>query len=856
MDNIERDLNPFVQFEQWLGEQPFWLNDAAYRIYHNLPIDDNQIDKYVELCIAQVKGEPAQYKVLSKGESVSQDKPKQLAVCKLFGVEGVNAIANNAELEFSETGITTVYGLNGAGKSGFMRIFKRLCGSPYEEVIQPNVFKKESSANPKCNITLLENGTTRDLLCDLSTEKKVTPLVDCDVFDTPISSGYILHQQEASYQPFVFGVLSTLSQIADRIGKVIEKKTNTVGETEIQIPETFQNRNDAEWMLPLKATSSIPETYEEWPEAMQKQRENLLAKLNEDQVKSRLGLEKMKLSQITPICDSLESTRKTIESESFSALEKSYCETQKRYQAAQIAFAETADEIDQASVDSEDWTALWKIAKRYYESTQFLHSGGAFGAEGSKCPLCHQALSVKHHLRFDSVNEFVNGTCSEEYETAKSRLYSQLQSISQRMIWDERMDPSLVSFLGENLVTRIKNACVDFRVNPKEELEVQYSRFRAVEITSILDELLCIKDKIHNEIDSLESTLNDEERKKLQNQLESLEFHKWVFEQKELIKSVIEHIKMQEDLARAKKLVTTNKITAESNWLAGELLSKAYIDRFTRELRQLAPKVKVRLEKGTSKKGSSPFKISIDTDFEGKFKTEDVLSEGEQRIVSLAAFFADATGRDSQTPIIIDDPISSLDYNYEEAATKRIVQLAKDRQVIVFTHRISLLAGISNLCEENGVQYSERRIRSGVKGKGIPDFEGDYYGRILGQLKEILSARIPRIRNLLPDSEERLDAIGRLCQQFRICVERTVEDELLFGMVRRFSRRIKTDGLIYNLTQITRDDCKMIDDMMSKYSYEEHSQPAETPMSYFELDEIEKDVQNFTTWLEAYRKRK
>ena len=43
-----------------------------------------------------------------------------------------------------------------------------------------------------------------------------------------------------------------------------------------------------------------------------------------------------------------------------------------------------------------------------------------------------------------------------------------------------------------------------------------------------------------------------------------------------------------------------------------------------------------------------------------------MLSEGEQRIVALAAFFADATGRNEQTPIIIDDPISSLDYNYEE----------------------------------------------------------------------------------------------------------------------------------------------------------------------------------------------
>lgn len=40
---------------------------------------------------------------------------------------------------------------------------------------------------------------------------------------------------------------------------------------------------------------------------------------------------------------------------------------------------------------------------------------------------------------------------------------------------------------------------------------------------------------------------------------------------------------------------------------------------------------------------------------------------------------------------MFDDPISSLDQDFEEAVVQRLVRLAENRQVVVFTHRVSLL---------------------------------------------------------------------------------------------------------------------------------------------------------------------
>lgn len=105
------------------------------------------------------------------------------------------------------------------------------------------------------------------------------------------------------------------------------------------------------------------------------------------------------------------------------------------------------------------------------------------------------------------------------------------------------------------------------------------------------------------------------------------------------------------------------------------------------------------------------------------------------------------------------------------------------------------------------------------------------------------------------DSAEYNDCIGRVCQQFRICVERSVEDVLLLGIVRRFHRNIRTNDMVTKLPAITEQDCKMVDDMMTKYSFVEHSQPSDILPLQYTIEEIENDIQAFMTWITEYSKK-
>jgi len=77
-----------------------------------------------------------------------------------------------------------------------------------------------------------------------------------------------------------------------------------------------------------------------------------------------------------------------------------------------------------------------------------------------------------------------------------------------------------------------------------------------------------------------------------------------------------------------------------------------------------------------------------------------VVSEGEQRCLSIAAFFAELSTADELSGIVFDDPVSSLDYQWRQGVARRLVQEAKTRQVIVFTHDVVFLLLLKQFAED------------------------------------------------------------------------------------------------------------------------------------------------------------
>lgn len=57
------------------------------------------------------------------------------------------------------------------------------------------------------------------------------------------------------------------------------------------------------------------------------------------------------------------------------------------------------------------------------------------------------------------------------------------------------------------------------------------------------------------------------------------------------------------------------------------------------------------------------------------------------------------------------------------------------------------------------------------------------------------------------------------------------------------------------LFAITRDDVQLVHDMMTRYSFFEHSQPVETPVSLPSIAELESDMRKMLDWARDFKKR-
>ncbi|MCG6959714.1 hypothetical protein LJE82_07475, partial [bacterium BMS3Abin03] len=351
----------------------------------------------------------------------------------------------------------------------------------------------------------------------------------------------------------------------------------------------------------------------------------------------------------------------------------------------------------------------------------------------------------------------------------------------------------------------------------------------------------------------------DEDAKKqnrpvLQNHSNQLSARKWLNQQRKAIKIEINRLIEIEKFEKARKLTNTVALSKHKSLLTDELLTNSYIQRFKNELKALkADNLRVELKKTRTEVGHVFHRIILQNAASG-IRTSEILSEGEFRIVSLAAFLADTQGQDAKTTFIFDDPISSLDQIYEEATAQRLALLSKHRQVIVFTHRLSLAGLLEKYCRKETIT-PEVVCLSRIKIGDISDLPINLTDTKT-TANRFLNDGIRDAKRAYQTSDAEYEKEAKVfCSNIRILLEQIVETNLLNGIVKRYSQEVQTKNKIEHLAKITSEDCKFIDDLMTFYSQFEHSQSDETPIELPKPEKIEEDLNAIVEFIKKLKKR-
>lgn len=178
-------------------------------------------------------------------------------------------------------------------------------------------------------------------------------------------------------------------------------------------------------------------------------------------------------------------------------------------------------------------------------------------------------------------------------------------------------------------------------------------------------------------------------------------------------------------------------LTEASKSASEKLLNQDFEKRFREECKKLrTPEVKLFFP---GRQGQVSRRKSVSPDH----RLSEILSEGEQKVIALADFLAEVALK-PKAPVIFDDPVNSLDYRRMSELVDRLVELSRDRQVVIFTHNIWFTMELLHRFEKNAAECSYYDVqgdgaRLGVVTKGSHP-RADNFKTLKGKLNTLIES--------------------------------------------------------------------------------------------------------------------
>jgi hypothetical protein len=114
----------FADILHWSMNRPAWQRDALRRLISSGELSNSDIDELTTICLdPNAPSEPLASAHI-KSEGISGEA---ISLIRIEHPTGINALPKDQTLEFAKHGLTVIYGDNGSGKSGYVRILKHAC---------------------------------------------------------------------------------------------------------------------------------------------------------------------------------------------------------------------------------------------------------------------------------------------------------------------------------------------------------------------------------------------------------------------------------------------------------------------------------------------------------------------------------------------------------------------------------------------------------------------------------------------------------------------------------------------------------------------------------------------------------
>lgn len=650
-------------------------------------------------------------------KTTAEDQSVRLvSIAKL---EHVNALASDQPLTFELNGLTIIYGDNGSGKSGYARLLKRIARARHQEEVLSDVFRDTTLEKPTASLSVRIGDKNESLSWPDSTPPELQRI---RFYDSACGNAYISTESDFPYRPSALVVMDGLINACVAVRARIDAKLDENSRSSSSIPfvadelkETDAGRylSQLSGSTPVDALNELIARFDASSETVDvlKNEEARLRSADTSKERQRLTRQAEKLDALH---NHIEKIHSVLGNEGLTALQE-LREQLKGLDEAASLLALSFELEPLPGVGSSPWKMLWESAARFSKEHAYPEQSFPVVHDNSRCVLCQQTLGAEGRDRLSRFEKFVKDDTQVRLEEARKYYDVQVEILTSLLVSSDAVisDQSDLEATHAELIAetralldryqkardQTRNSLAGAGPLPLVGIEPANTLTRLTQASTAAREMavsLSNPDIVQQRLAAITAKRQD------------LELLQQIKKSREAIVTEIARRKERDAFEAAKTAAATGPITKKILELSEESITEVVRDTFTRETDRLRLE-RVTIAKTRADKGAllhQPKLVGSHQDV----KVLRVFSEGERTALGLAAFFTEAHLDGSRSALILDDPVTSLDHIRRGLVAAQLSELAKSRQVIIFTHDVAFVADLKREANGTGVLVTERSV--------------------------------------------------------------------------------------------------------------------------------------------------
>jgi len=851
------ESDAFAEILLWSLDRPIWQRDALRRLVAGGPLTSDDLDALTKLCL-----DPSLPHEVLSGDHVSaqQSTGVPISLLRIEKPTGINALAPDQTLEFARSGLTVIYGDNGSGKSGFVRILKHACRTRDRGVKILRDIEGSPQAPQSANLTYMRGAVEQSFAWTPDTPAN-PDLPSISIFDSRSANIHVEKTNAVAYIPQPMQVLEGLAAACDKLKANLDAKLAELSaQTPLSIKNSKLDRATAAgaYVLELSAGSSVAQL--DLLATLSAEENHRLITLESDLAqdpqrasmrlahhKSRLDDGAAKLAQLVAAASA----------SAFRTREKLREERDAAVSAARLASDALFTASPLPNVGEPTWRALWEAARKYsdevaYPDKRFPDEEG----HDELCVLCQQPLDDAAIKRRNVFEGFIKSSTRAEEEAAELSYRAFLTDAGKSKI-DMKTILELCRFiegdLGDAQLAMSVRRCA---VIAAGRLRALLREAAAPQQLAVLPEaeLAAASAGLGTRSAQLAADRGSIEYTSLLDEFRELKAREGLAPLVPDLKAEIQRLKEAQVIRKAIKDTAKRGVTDKNKDLSDRIVTNALRGRFAREIEKLKlSRMPVELKKIKDAAAVSYFQVTLVE--KPDEPVGDIFSEGEHRCVALAAFLAELVTAKQYSGIVFDDPMSSLDHIHRKAVAARLVEESAHRQVVVFTHDLAFLFELRREAESKAMPIHYQTVARKQNRPGFVEAELPMKAKSAWQLGQSLRSELKAAKlhfDGWADAKRTIFAKG-IIEQLRESWDQGIAD-FIFPVLGRFDNAIRGTSL-FKLAVLEEADVKTVTAARGRLSEELHA-TAETlnPETVTHADLLD-EVVKLESWLTSIADR-